>query len=194
MHQQENASSNTRTRRGYGADDIDDLLSLVSSARPQTPAPAANKELALVAKSRNDIFKRYSAYEAAIDAASAAQSGAERDVLGFTLTTRPRTEGIEAIAKQAIDMMIHDARKQFSNQYTELSIRTSDVLAATGQENWQEAFQQATSRPRRGAAVSSTALPVAAVPVDLDKSGRILRAPTAARPGRSRCTSSSRPC
>lgn len=167
MPQQENASSTTRTRRGYAADDIDDLLSLVSSARPQPPAPAANNDLAFVA-SRNDIFKRYSAYEAAIDAASAAQSGAERDVLGFTLTTRPRTEGIEAIAKQAIDMMIHDARKQFSNQYTTLSIRTSDVLAATGQEDWQQAFQQA-SRPRRGTAAASPALPVAAVPVDLDK-------------------------
>jgi hypothetical protein len=180
MPQQAIATSTRRVSRGYDAAEIDELLDLATPARPVVPAtttatpaiiatlPSANDDATFVLKSRNDIFKRYAAYEEAVSAASAAQASAERDAFGFSLTSRPRTEGIEDIAKNAISMMVYEAQKQFSNRYTMLSIRTSDVLAATGQENWQQALQQAPSRLRRGIQPP----PVATrpeVPVDLDK-------------------------
>ena len=178
MPQQATAPAITRTRRGYDAGDIDDLLSLVASAKPEAPSfsvptaaqpePATSSDVASAPPSRNDIFKRYAAYEEAIRTASAAQASAERDALGFSLTSRPRTEGIEDIAKQAINMMVHEAQKQFSNRYTTLSIRTSDVLAATGQENWELAWQPTSSRTRRGEPVVP-APPRPAIPVDLEK-------------------------
>jgi len=178
MPQQATAPAITRTKRGYDAGDIDDLLSLVTSAKPEAPTlsaptaaqpkPATSSNVASASPSRNDIFKRYAAYEEAISAASAAQASTEREALGFSLTSRPRTEGIEDIAKQAINMMVYEAQKQFSNRYTTLSIRTSEVLAATGQENWELVWQPTSTRARRG----EPAAPVAqrpAIPVDLDK-------------------------
>lgn len=177
MPQQAAAPAITRTKRGYDSGDIDDLLSLVASAKPAapaTPAPIAvepkpaTSNMASAPPSRNDIFKRYAAYEEAISTASAAQASAERDALGFSLTSRPRTDGMEDVAKQAISMMVHEAQKQFSNRYTTLSIRTSDVLAATGQENWELAWQPTSSRARRGEPAALVA-PRPAIPVDLDK-------------------------
>ena len=180
MPQQAVATTTRRVNRGYDADEIDELLDLATPARPMTPTattaapvlvaalPSANDDAGSAPKSRNDIFKRYAAYEEAISAASAAQASAEREAFGFSLTSRPRTDGIEEIANNAISMMVHEAQKQFSNRYTSLSIRTSDVLTATGQENWQQALQQAPSRLRRGIQQP----PVATrpeVPVDLDK-------------------------
>lgn len=180
MPQQAIATSTRFVSRGYDADEIDELLDLATPARPTastttaampvliTALPSANDDAATAPKSRNDIFKRYAAYEKAISAASAAQTSAEREAFGFSLTSRPRTDGIEEIANNAISMMVHEAQKQFSNRYTSLSIRTSDVLTATGQENWQQALQQAPSRLRRGIQQP----PVATrpeVPVDLDK-------------------------
>lgn len=178
MPHQATAPAITRTRRGYDAGDIDDLLSLVTSAKPEAPAPpvptAAQLKLADISDitsappSRNDIFKRYLAYEDAISAASAAQASIEREAFGFSLTSRPRTEGIEDVAKQAIKMMVHEAQNQFSNRYTTLSIQASDVLAATGQENWELAWQPTSSRGRRGEP-SVPAPPRPSIPVDLDK-------------------------
>lgn len=178
MPQQATAPAIARTRRGYDAADIDDLLCLVASAKPEAPAapapiavelkPAISNDVTSTPPSRNDIFKRYMAYEEAISTASAAQASAERDVLGFSLTGRPRTDDITEIAKQAISMMVHEAQKQFSNRYTKLSIRTSDVLAATGQENWELAWQPTPSRARRGEPAAPVA-PRPALPVDLDK-------------------------
>jgi cell division septum initiation protein DivIVA len=178
--QQATATSSRRVNRGYDAHEIDELLDLATRARPMAPTttaatpvlvaalPSANDDAGHAPKSRNDIFKRYAAYEAAISAASAAQASAEREAFGYSLTSRPRTDGIEEIAKNAISMMVHEAQKQFSNRYTSLSIRTSDVLAATGQENWQQALQQVPSRLHRGMQPP----PVVTrpeVPVDLDK-------------------------
>jgi hypothetical protein len=180
MPQQAIATSTRRLKRGYDGTDIDELLELASPARPPSPTttatapilagtmPGVGDYVTSAPTSRNDIFKRYAAYEEAVSAASAAQASAEREAFGFSLTSRPRTDGIEEIAKNAISMMVHEAQKQFSNRYTTLSIRTSDVLAATGQENWQQALQQAPSRLRRGMQPP----PVATrpeVPVDLDK-------------------------
>ena len=180
MSQQAVATSTRRLNRGYDADEIDELLDLATPARPMasttttatpvlvTALHSANDDAASAPKSRNDIFKRYAAYQEAISAASAAQAIAEREAFGFSLTSRPRTDDIEEIVKNAISMMVHEAQKQFSNRYTSLSIRTSDVLAATGQEDWQQALQQVPSRLRRGMQPP----PVVTrpeVPVDLDK-------------------------
>lgn len=173
MPQQATVTPNKRTRASYSGEDLVSLLSTASARMPlpmQATAPAspgasAHGDLALVPRTRNSIFKLYAEYEEAISAASAAQWNAENEVFGFTLTSRPRTDGIEEIAKQAISYMIHEAQKRFSNQYTTLSIATSDVLEATGQANWREAYQHATSRPRHNEPPRA----VHEVPVDLDK-------------------------
>ncbi|CAN7640783.1 hypothetical protein [Massilia sp. LjRoot122] len=184
MPQQAISPSKLRSSRNYDTGDLDDLLSIASTPRNTAQAPTAPVLAALpsVADSvasieplqpatRNDIFKRYIEFEEAISAAAAKMSGAENDVLGFALTTRPGTNGIEDLAKQAINMMIYNAKKQFSNQYNTLSIEVSEVLAATGQENWQKAFEQPPVRARRG--INTPDDPLAprrtGIPVDLEK-------------------------
>lgn len=184
MSQREIESSKPATRRIYDTGDLDDLLSIASTPRnvglahavsAQPPmayvAPGTTSVEAPPPTSRNEIFKRYIEFEEAISVAAAKMSKAESDALGFALTTRPSTNGIADLAKQAINMMIYNAKKQFSNQYNTLSIEVSEVLAATGQENWQKAFDEMPVRARRGINQGSepTLQRRPEVPVDLDR-------------------------
>jgi hypothetical protein len=180
MHQQIKTKQNARRPNGYTADELTDLLDLSApTVRPErqpprhfpvadVPAPATQADDLPALKSRNDIFKRYRAYEASIDVACNAQWAAETDLFGFTMTERVSTQGICDIAKKAISTMIHNAQQKFSNQYTRLAIQVGDVLSATGQEGWREAYEKTPERQSRGKkAVTPRVRPE--VPVDLDK-------------------------
>jgi hypothetical protein len=155
-----------------GDDELTNLLQLASVPR-SSPLRATSTSVPLAAsndendapKSRNDFFARYLAYQERIREETHKLAASEQALLGFSLTSTPRTEEVEDVASTAISMMVRAAQSQFSNRYITLSISTDEVLEATGQANWRTAYRQAKGHSRPGK--PGPALP--AVPVDLDK-------------------------
>lgn len=157
----------------------DELIALVSAARPRTattvaapaalpaPAPAALPvpEPVPAPKSRNEIFTAYLQFERDLSRMTAEQGHLQKLLFGedwSTIVDHPSTQGIYCVAEKAITNLIQVARRRFAPAGVVLDINQHEVLEATGMSRWSEEYHRPSRRGERSETES-------APPVDLDK-------------------------
>jgi hypothetical protein len=168
----------------------DELLALVSAARPRSatmaaaptaapapmpapaPVPQLAPEAAAVPKSRNQIFTAYLEFERELSRMSDDQAHLQKLLFGedwSTIVDRPSTQGIYRVAEQAITNLIQIAQHRFAPAGVVLDISKHEVLEATGMTRWSEEYHRPSRRGERSEVDS-------APPVDLDKLWNYLEA------------------
>lgn len=141
---------------------LPDVPDDASNAGTQPVAEAKQPEPVVVEPPRpklNDIFTRFTQATSDIDRIASVQQEFERSLLGSSLTDTPRQQDLRDIAQKAVNSLVCRAERQFAPSGGTLSISRSEVLEATGQDDWDEDYRRHRYIEKKDVKV----------PVDLDK-------------------------